>query len=61
MKRNWKPILIVALIAAAVHYLYPSFKFYQMTDEERAAMDLAAPEALIDLQTSSLNFMDRMI
>lgn len=55
MKRNWKPILIVALIAAALHYLYPSFKFYQMTDEERAAMDLAAPETLIDLQTSSLN------
>ncbi len=55
MKRNWKPLLIVALIAAAVYYLLPSVKFYGMSDEERAAMDLNAPEQLIDLHKRSLN------
>ena len=55
MKRNWKPLLIVALIAAAVYYLLPSIKFYGMSDEERAAMDLKAPEQLVDLHKRSLN------
>ena len=55
MKRNWKPLLIVALIAAAMYYLLPSIKFYGMNDEERAAMDLKAPEQLIDLHKRSLN------
>ena len=55
MKRNWKPLLIVALIAAAVYYLLPSVKFYGMSDEERAAMDLNAPEQLVDLHKRSLN------
>ncbi|MEE3259053.1 MAG: protein translocase subunit SecD [Candidatus Latescibacterota bacterium] len=55
MKRNWKPILIVALIAAAVHYLLPSLNFYGLTDAERTAMDLDAPEQLVDLHKRSLN------
>ena len=55
MKRNWKPILIVALIAAAVYYLLPSLNFYGLTDAERTAMDLDAPEQLVDLHKRSLN------
>ena len=53
MKRNWKPILIVALIAAAVYYLLPSLNFYGLTDAERTAMDLDAPEQLVALQTAA--------
>ncbi len=55
MKRNWKLILILALIAAGVYYLLPSIKYYGMSAEERSAMDLSAPEALADLHKRSLN------
>ncbi len=49
MKRNWKPILTVALIVAAVYHLLPSLNFYGLSDEERATMDLNAPEQLVDM------------
>ena len=55
MKRNWKPILTVALIAAAVYYLLPSLNYYGLSDEERAKMDLNAPEQLVDMHKRSLN------
>ncbi len=55
MKRNWKLILVLALIAAGVYYLLPSIKYYGMSAEERSAMDLSAPEALADLHKNSLN------
>ena len=55
MKNNWKPILIVAFIAAAIYYLQPSLQFYGMTDQERETMDQNAPEQLVDLHKSSLN------
>ncbi|MGY8823465.1 MAG: protein translocase subunit SecD [Candidatus Latescibacterota bacterium] len=55
MKRNWRIILILALIAAGVYYLLPSINFYGMSSEERAQMDLSAPEQLADLHTNSLN------
>ena len=55
MKRNRKLVLIVALIAAAVYYLLPSAEFYRMTDDQREAMDMKAPEQLADLKKRSLN------
>ena len=55
MKRNRKLVLIVALIAAAVYYLLPSVDFYSMTDDEREALGLKAPEQLVDLKKRSLN------
>ena len=55
MKRNRKLVLIVALIAAAVYYLLPSVEFYSMTDAEREAIGLKAPEQLADLKKRSLN------
>ena len=55
MKRNWRPIVIVALIAAAVYYLLPSLNFYGLSDEERTTMDQNAPEQLVDMHKRSLN------
>ncbi len=55
MKRNWKPLLILALIAVAVYYLYPSIEFYGLSNEEKATMDQNAPERLEELQRRSIN------
>ena len=55
MKRNRKLVLIVALIAAAVYYLWPSVEFYRMTDDKRESMGLKSPEQLADLKKRSLN------
>ncbi len=55
MKRNLRPIVIVALIAAAVYYLLPSLNFYGLSDEERTTMDQNAPEQLVDMHKRSLN------
>jgi SecD/SecF fusion protein len=55
MKRNWKTILIAALIATAVYYLIPSLQFYGLSPQERAAREQSAPEELADLHRRSLN------
>ncbi len=55
MKRNRKLVLILALIAAAAYYLWPSVKFYSMADEEREAMELKSPGQLVDLKKRTLN------
>jgi SecD/SecF fusion protein len=55
MKRNWRIILILALIVAGVYYLLPSIQYYGMSAEERSAMDLNAPDKLADLHKHSLN------
>ena len=55
MKRNWRIMLILALIAAGVYYLLPSIQYYGLSEEERSAMELNAPENLADLHKNSLN------
>ena len=55
MKRNWKPLLILGLIAVAAYYLYPSIAFYGLSLEDKAAMEQNAPEKLEDLHRRSIN------
>ncbi len=55
MKRNWRILLILALTVAGIYYLLPSINFYGMSTDERAQMDLSAPERLADLHKNSLN------
>jgi SecD/SecF fusion protein len=55
MKRNSRILLILGLIAAAVIYLVPSFQFYEMSHEQREAMELSFPAKLSDLKKKSLN------
>ncbi len=55
MTRNWKPLLIVALILIAAYYLYPSIQFYGMPEAEKTAMEQNSPAALDDLHKRSLN------
>jgi preprotein translocase subunit SecD len=55
MKRNWKPLLILALIAVAVYYLYPSVQFHGLTADEKAAMEESDPARLSALHARSYN------
>lgn len=55
MKRNSRILLILGLIAAAAYYLVPSFQFYEMSHEQREAMELSSPAKLSDLKKKSLN------
>ena len=55
MKRNSRILLILGLIVAAVYYLIPSFQFYEMSHEQREAMDLSSPAKLSDLKKKALN------
>ena len=55
MKRNWKLLLILAFIAAAVYYLYPSIRFYGLSDEEKVAMEQSEPALLADIHKNSFN------
>ena len=55
MKRNWRIMLILALIAAGIYYLLPSIQYYGLSEEERSAMELNAPDNLADLHKNSLN------
>jgi len=55
MKRNWKLLLILAFIAAAVYYLYPSIRFYGLTAEEKVAMEQSQPALLADIHKNSFN------
>ena len=55
MKRNWKPLLILVLIAAGVYHLYPSFQFYGLSAEEKTAMEKSEPARLADLLGRSFN------
>ena len=55
MKQNWKSLLILALLAAAVWYLVPTVQFYGLTDEELAAKQRNAPAEYYALQRGSIN------
>ena len=55
MKQNWKPILILALIVAAVYYLVPTVQFYGLTDDELATKQRNTPTEYHALQRGSIN------
>ena len=55
MKRNSRILLILGLIVTAVYHLIPSFQFYDMSHEQREAMDLKSPAELYDLKKKALN------
>ncbi len=49
MRKNWKVLLSLALIAVAAFYLYPSLDFYGMSSAERETMKLNSPGEYFDL------------
>jgi SecD/SecF fusion protein len=55
MKQNWKPLLILAFLVAAVFYLYPTVQFYGMDEETRQEMEHDQPTTYYDLQKRSIN------
>lgn len=55
MKRNWKPLLILALVAVAIYYLYPSVQYYGLTEEDKTALERTNPARLSQLQSRSFN------
>ncbi len=55
MKRYWKQLLILALIAASGYYLYPTAQFYQRSPEEREALRQTRPAEFYDLHKRSIN------
>jgi SecD/SecF fusion protein len=55
MTRNWKPLLIVAIILTAAWYLYPSTQFYGMSEAEKKTMQQNSPARLDDLHKHSIN------
>ncbi|MBT6144018.1 MAG: protein translocase subunit SecD [Gemmatimonadetes bacterium] len=55
MKQNWKPLLILALLATAVVYLYPTVEFYGMVPAERETLEHDAPTSYYDMQRKAIN------
>ena len=55
MKQNWKPILVLLLLVAAVWYLIPTVQFYGLTDEELASKQRNAPAEYYALQRGAVN------
>lgn len=55
MKQNWKPILVLLLLVAAVWYLVPTVQFYGLTDEELASKQRNAPAEYYALQRGAVN------
>lgn len=54
MRENWKALLVLALFAAAAFYLYPSFDFYSMSNEDRMKMKLNNPKQYFDLHRRAI-------
>jgi SecD/SecF fusion protein len=46
--RKWKPILILAVIALSLWFLYPSYRFYSMSKDERAKLSSKQRSHYID-------------
>ena len=49
MRKNWKALLTLALIATAAFYLYPSLELYGMSTADREKMMLNSPAEYFDL------------
>ncbi|MBQ35062.1 MAG: hypothetical protein CME04_01610 [Gemmatimonadaceae bacterium] len=55
MTQNWKNLLILALVVAAVFHLYPTVQFYQMDGDARQSMEQDRPATYYDLQKRAIN------
>ncbi|MEE2658343.1 MAG: protein translocase subunit SecD [Candidatus Latescibacterota bacterium] len=55
MRQNWKPFLIIALLAVAVFHLYPTVQLYSQDADARQAMERNAPTTYYDLQEGAIN------
>ena len=55
MRQNWKALLILALLATAAWYLYPTVRFYGMDPPERERLQHDRPAAFYDLQKRAIN------
>ena len=55
MKQNWKTILVLLLLVAAVWYLIPTVQFYGMTDEELETVQRTSPTEYYALQRGAVN------
>ena len=55
MKQNWKTILVLLLLVAAVWYLIPTVQFYGMTDEELETVQRNAPTEYYARQRGAVN------
>ncbi|MEW6754836.1 MAG: protein translocase subunit SecD [Candidatus Latescibacterota bacterium] len=55
MKKNWKLLLILGLVLAAVYYLYPTVQYYGLSAQEKADMARTDPARMGDLQRKSIN------
>ena len=54
MRENWKALFVLALFAAAAFYLYPSFDFYSMSNDDRMKMKLNNPTQYFDLHRRAI-------
>ena len=55
MKQNWKPILVLLLLVAAVWYLVPTVQFYGLTEDELASKQRNSPAEYYALQRGALS------
>jgi len=55
MRTNWKLLLILALVVAAVYHLYPTIEFYQLDAGARQEMEHERPTTYYDLQKRAIN------
>ena len=55
MRQNRKLLLILALIATAAYYLWPTTTFYGLTDSQREAKQRNNPAEYYDLQQRAIN------
>ena len=55
MRQNWKALLILALLATAAYYLYPTVQFYGMDPSERERLQHDRPASFYDLQKRAIS------
>ncbi len=51
---TWKVVLTIALIVAAIFYLWPTYQYFTMSDSARETMKTSDPDGFIQLQKKAL-------
>ena len=54
-KTTTKFIIILVVIIGALYYLYPTYKFTTMSDEEKAKLKAEDPKSYFDLKSKTIN------
>ena len=52
---RWKVLAVIAATALSLWYLYPTYRFYSMTPEQRAAMQAQKPQDLAALRNKAIH------